>query len=165
MKRSHLNIILWMVTIMAIMVAIFAVYMTAQKESDLRSLDEVIKQTVAREVSAAIQPSIQPKDGYTPIKNIDYFDGRHGKNATDDQVQKAVDKYMKDNPPQVTHGQDGKNATKEQIEDAVNKWFELHPPLTPQTRCNVTKNRWEVRYGEDQAWQLMNNEKVKCTTE
>lgn len=38
--------------------------------------------------------------------------------------------------------------------------------LTPEIRCNVSKNRWEYRYESTSLWQIMyseSNNKVKCT--
>ncbi len=94
-------------------------------------------------------------DGHTPVKNVDYFDGLNGKNATDDQVKQAVDEWFKKNPPQVIvvkgdNGEDGANGR-----DGVDG-------VTPEIQCNQSKNRWEVKYHPEDSWQLLNGEKVKC---
>lgn len=34
---------------------------------------------------------------------------------------------------------------------------------TPQLRCNTVKNRWEVRYSDDELWGLLNSKVVACT--
>lgn len=47
------------------------------------------------------------KDGYTPIKGVDYFDGAPGKdgeNATPEQIAEAVEDYFEENP--VSGGED-----------------------------------------------------------
>lgn len=47
------------------------------------------------------------KDGYTPIKGVDYFDGAPGKdgeNATPKQIAEAVEDYFEENP--VSGGED-----------------------------------------------------------
>lgn len=158
MKKKYLNIILWVVTIIAIVVAILAVYRTTQKEDELRSLKDVIKTVVQKEVASIGLRLPEPKDGYTPRKNIDYFDGKpgengrdgkDGQNVTDAQVDKAVKKYFKENPIVVKDGVDGKDGS---------------DGITPEIRCNAVRNRWEIRYGIEEAWQVLNGEKVKCTT-
>lgn len=35
--------------------------------------------------------------------------------------------------------------------------------LTPDIRCNILKNRWEIRYDIDPSWKLLGGEPVKCT--
>lgn len=95
---------------------------------------------------------LKPKDGYTPKKGVDYFDGVNGQdgtNATDEQVQRAVDSYMQSHP--VSNGVNGN--------DGVNG----SDGLTPTIRCNTLKNRWEVKYSDTGAWKLLNNQVVKCT--
>lgn len=95
--------------------------------------------------SIKIPEPIKPKDGYTPRKGVDYFDGQPGHNASSAQVEVAVEEYFKKNP--VKNGKSGTNGK------------------TPEVACNEEKNRWEVRYGLEEAWQLMGGKSVKCTTE
>ena len=77
------------------------------------------------------------KDGYTPIKGIDYTDGANGKNGTDGKNGiNGID---------GTNGKDGMDG------------------LTPDIRCNTTLNAWQVRYGSDELWQVLGDEPVKCT--
>jgi hypothetical protein len=33
---------------------------------------------------------------------------------------------------------------------------------TPQLRCNTTKNRWEIRYSDDENWGLLDNKSTPC---
>lgn len=47
------------------------------------SADGVISWTNDRELDNPQPVNIKGKDGYTPIKNIDYFDGKDGKNGID----------------------------------------------------------------------------------
>lgn len=35
--------------------------------------------------------------------------------------------------------------------------------LTPEIRCNTTKNRWEVRYSPELGWEVVNGTPTKCT--
>lgn len=98
-------------------------------------------------VEESIQ-SISPEDGYTPVKGIDYQDGADGRDGVDGK--------------DGTNGADGAvgapGAPGEDGADGVNG-------LTPELRCNERKNRWEVRYGVDEAWRILNDTAVKCTVE
>ena len=47
---------------------------------------------------------VHGKDGYTPIKGVDYFDGAPGENATPEQIAEAVKDYFEENP--VSGGED-----------------------------------------------------------
>lgn len=156
-KHRFPNTIAWilLVCLLLLSVAVNIVLFVRQDE-----VKREIRHSVSEEIAKVKIP--QPKDGYTPVKNLDYFDGQNGINATDKQVKQAVDQYFKENPPQVINGSNGYTPQK-----GVD-YFDGNPGqdgITPLVRCNTTKNRWEVRYGLDQAWQLLNNEKVKCTTE
>lgn len=116
------------------------------------------------------------------LENIKIPVPKDGQNATPQQISQAITDYLSVNP--VHNGTDGQNATNAQVQNAVNQYMQSHPVqngkdgqngtsgvdgkdgldgLTPQLRCNVTKNEWEVRYSEDQNWQLLNNKIVKCT--
>lgn len=118
------------------------------------------------ELGATIEKAVQShvngiEDGYTPIKGIDYFDG---KNATPLQIENAVNEYMSVNPPK--DGVSGKDATDEQVDESVKEHLEASPPKqgrTPIIQCNEKKNRWEVRYSLDDVWQLLGGQSVKCT--
>lgn len=48
-------------------------------------------------------------------------------------------------------GKDGSNGI-----DGVNG-------LTPELNCNETKNRWEVRYGQEYNWEVLSGIPIKCT--
>lgn len=148
MKHRFPNFIAWMLLLLLVGMSVFTIYLLSTKDDEIR---KSINDSVKSEVAKIIIPT--PKnglDGYTPVKGVDYFDGINGLNATDEQVQKAVNVWFEKNPLQVVQPKDGS--------DGMNG-------ITPQIKCNTTKNRWEVRYGEDQSWQLLNNEKVKCTEE
>jgi hypothetical protein len=129
-----------------------------------RGLVEVkINAAVEKAVAAQMSTIPVPKDGYTPIKGKDYFDGL---SATDKQVAEAVDSYFSNNP--VRHGEDGKNVSQEQVDATVRAYLDTKPPqsgLTPIIQCNVEKNRWEIRYSLEDNWQLLNGKKVACTVE
>lgn len=125
------------------------------------------------------------------LENIKIPVPKDGQNATPQQISQALTTYLAQNP--IHNGIDGQNATNAQVQNAVNQYMQSHPVqngkdgqngtngkdgqngtngvdgkdgldgLTPQLRCNVTKNEWEVRYSEDQNWQLLNGQTTKCT--
>lgn len=153
-KRKVLLYLAWAITL-AVLISYFTYLILLATNPD-RARD-IIRKSVQEEISRIDIP--KPENGVdarTPIKGIDYFDGTNGKNglnASDEQVDKAVEKYFKKNPPKTIKGQDGKDAEKPQ------------DGLTPEIRCNLLKNRWEVRYGIEESWQALNGEKVKCTVD
>lgn len=122
------------------------------------------------------------------IENIKIPIPKDGQNATPQQISQAITDYLAVNP--IHNGTDGQNATNTQVQSAINQYMQSHPVqngingtngkdgqngtngvdgkdgldgLTPQLRCNVTKNEWEVRYSDDQNWQLLNGQTTKCT--
>ncbi len=157
MKKRLLIIGVWVAVIILIASTLFNVYLTLNQRSELM---QEIQKAVSSQIKQIDVPT--PKDGKdarTPVKNIDYFDGVNGSNATDEQVKKAVSDYFTANPPKVTTGKDGYTPIKGK------DYVDGKDGGVPEIRCNVIKNRWETRFGEDQVWQLLNGEKVKCTTE
>lgn len=102
------------------------------------------------------QPSVivgpPGKDGYTPVKGIDYRDGIDGRSIVG---------------PKGNDGKDGQNATPEQIAQAVaeycangnckgEKGNQGEPGASGreiELRYNQSKERWEYRYVGDDAWQ------------
>lgn len=94
----------------------------------------------------------QPLDGRTPVKGVDYFDGKDGKDGTDgadgkDSVSTHVieqQTVIKEIPINGKDGVDGR---------------------TPELSCNERENRWEIRYFGDTRWKLLNGKIIKCTTE
>lgn len=110
------------------------------------------------------------KDGYTPIKNVDYFDGRDGLNGQDG-VNTTVHDYT-----QTTITLSGTNGEKGDTgKSAYEIWLDLGNTGTeqdfidslkqvnyPDFRCNTVKNRWEIKYPGDETWQILNGEVVPC---
>ena len=80
-----------------------------------------------------------------PKKGIDYFDGKNGTDGTDGV--NGEDGLNGKDGLDGKNGQDGKDG------------------LTPMIRCNVTKNRWEVKYNTTDTWKILDNNPVKCTIE
>lgn len=92
----------------------------------------------------SMKNGVDGKDGYTPVKGVDYFDGKNSISTyTTETVVKEVAINGKD-------GVDGKNG---------------NDGLTPELRCNIEKNRWEVRYSQESIYEVLNGEPVRCTIE
>lgn len=114
---------------------------------NLNTRDERVKRNV-EEVVATINANtrpistIAPVEIHTPVKGIDYSDGKAGKDGT--------------------NGKDGFNGTNG-ISIKGDMGIDGKDGLTLEIRCNTVKNRWETRYVGDPTWQIMNGETVKCT--
>lgn len=133
-----------LITILIILVSI-SIFMQF-KQMDI--IDIKIKSAI-NEVSKNIKV---PDDGYTPVKGIDYVDGKdgvNGRNGKDSLSTHILEKetVIKEVPVNGKDGIDGK---------------------TPILRCNDKKNRWEVSYNLDTMWTILrdtNNNPVKCIIE
>lgn len=97
-----------------------------------------------------------PQDGNTPVKGVDYFDG------------KTPACYYEDSQ---CRGADGKDSVSTHTETTVIQEVPINGKngndgvdgKTPILRCNVQKNRWEVSYIGDNVWQILNGTPVPCT--
>lgn len=161
MKRERLitNILLGLI---AILLAIYLYVILSQRGVLEIKINSAVKSSVADEFKKLQIPDMKNiKSGYTPKKGVDYFDGVNGNDATNEQVQEAVEKYFAANP--VKNGENGVNGSDAPIPVKGVDYFDGTNGFTPIIRCNVNKNRWEVRYSIEASWQLMNNDKVPCT--
>lgn len=164
-KRKLLNVLAWFMVITLLITSFVTIYLLIDQRN---AFGKIVDSSVQYHIS-----QLDLKDGYTPIKGVDYFDG---KDATDEQIGEAVQKWFQANP--IKNGVDGSNGvdgrngadaapvTTEQIDASVKKYMEETPTLnglTPILRCNEEKNRWELRYSQDDTWQLLNGTKVPCT--
>lgn len=113
-----------------------------QSEDIDRRIDSIIKRI------DALPTPLNGVDGYTPVKGIDYFDGytpvkgvdyRDGVDSKSTHTKETVIKQVPIN------GKDGVDG------------------LTPELRCSVTKNRWELRYSPEASWQIAGGIPSKCT--
>lgn len=82
---------------------------------------------------------VKPVDGYTPVKNVDYFDGKDGKDGKDSVSTHTIER------------------------EVIVKELPAPAAPVPELRCNVAKNRWEMRYTGDESWKVLNDEPVPCT--
>lgn len=88
------------------------------------------------------------QNGYTPIKGVDYFDGKDGKDGRD-----GADGQQGLQGEKGETGAKGETGDKGDIGDAGK---------TPEIRCNVNKNVWQVRYSEEENWRTLGDSPVKC---
>jgi hypothetical protein len=164
MNRKTLSRIIWILLAILLALSLYSNYLLV---SEKNVLDNMIATKLD---SIKIPIPKDGKDGYTPIKGVDYFDGTNGKNATNSQIQQAVGNYLAVHPVQNgTDGKNGTNATDSQVQQAVNNYMDTHPITngkdgdTPQIQCDPVRNLWEMRYTGTDNWQLLNGSKVKCT--
>lgn len=158
---KKLRYVAWFVLLVALAASVLTTYTLIQQQSVLK---QNLKDVIALQVHSEISSIPIPRDG------VD------GKNASPEQIEQAVNKYLAQNPTKNgtdgTNGKDGQNATDTQVQQAVNSYLKANPVKngkdglngnTPQLRCNALKNRWEVRYSDDDNWQVLNGEIVKCS--
>lgn len=114
--------------------------------------------SIANMVEEKVESIEIPKDGYTPIKNVDYFDGKPGENGANGKSIKG------DRGDKGQTGKPGKSAYDLAVDGgfvgSLEEWLKSLQPA--DTRCNSDKNRWEVKYPLENNWQVMNGEVVPC---
>lgn len=152
MKYIH-RIFIWSIILLIIVLSGINLYLTLKisalndlHSNNFSSLDQKISNLQNKINSIPNNEGL--KDGYTPVKGIDYFDGNNGK-----------DGY-------AINGIDGKDSKSTHIleKETIIKEVPIPGPpgLTPEIQCNTLKNRWEIRFGIDSNYQLMGTEPVKC---
>lgn len=158
-KQKWLSILVWVMVMSLLFTSLITIFLLVEQR-------DAIGTAVNKAVESHIE-KLDIKDGSTPRKGTDYFDGQ---SATPKQIEDAVSAWLSQNPPQAgqrgASGENGRDATQEQVDRAVREYMEAKPPedgLTPLLQCNTEKNRWEVKYHPDDNWQLLNGEKVPCT--
>lgn len=140
MDNRHALRITWVLLVIIILLAAVRIFLDVTNRG---VLDQSVKTHIEKVVTEKVNDLEKPKDGvngtdgYTPVKNLDYFDGAKGDAGADGQNGKD--------------GEDGANG-----ENGVDG-------LTPEFRCNEAKNRWEVRYGQDYSWKVLSGTPIKCT--
>ena len=130
------SVMMWIVIVLIVMLSVLNIllvfYLNNEHE---KKIDQKI-QEIIKTIPVSKTPT-KGVDGKTPIKNVDYFDGKDSINTH------TVETFIKEVP---VNGKDGKDA-----------YIDI--------RCNSTKNRWEVRYSPSENFQAMYDEldkKVKC---
>lgn len=161
---KKLRYVVWFLLLVALAVSVLTTYTLIQQQA---SLKQNLKDIIALQIHSEISSIPIPKDG------VD------GKDATPEQISQAVSNYMAQNPVRNgkdgtngLNGQNGQNATDTQVQQVVNNYLTTNPiqsgkdgldGKTPQIRCNAIVNRWEVRYSDDEKWQALNGQNVKCS--
>lgn len=145
MKRSS-EIFIMILLIISILLSMFSIYFLITRLQHIESNLNII---VSKEVDAyeKLHPVVNGKDGYTPIKGIDYFDGVtpvKGKDYSDGK-----------NGMNGHNGKDGRDGIKGDKGDTGS---------TPLLSCDMVRNAWLVRYSINEAWQLLDNKLIPCTT-
>lgn len=130
-------------TAIAIYLIIHAILIYKDSSHSVSELSNDLKIIDYRTRLIESKPDVVPKDGYTPIKGIDYRDGIDGKKG------EKGDKGER--------GEKGDKGEKGEKGDTI----------IPELRCNYFKNRWEVRYinkgtGEITGWEILNNHALPC---
>lgn len=157
-KTKILLLITWVCLVLMIISNIASIYFVIENNNGLGSR---VENTVQKKIDSLPKPEvIQGKDGYTPQLNVDYFNGINGK---DGQSIQGLQGNKGDSAYDI--------AVKNGFEGSEKDWVlslkgdngnDGEPGKTPYIRCNTARNRWEVKYSENEAWQIMNGEIVVC---
>lgn len=131
-KIMRLFTVAWFSVLFVLLILIL---LSSRGEAKMRQyIDEKI-QTVSLQQAKVLESLPEPRDGYTPIKGVDYFDGRSGTNGTNTtsiHTEKTIVEHTIEQVP--IKGEDGRT-----LEVQVN-------PLT---------NDFEKRYVGDEFWQIL----------
>lgn len=145
------SVVTWGVIILIIALSVSNLVLTI-KNAEQRAADiENSKKIEDLEKIVRLLPApINGKDGYTPIKGVDYNDGINGTNGKDGESAYQI---------AVRHGFSG---TEEEWLLSL-KPKEVLDGLTPDIRCNIVKNRWEIRYATTDTYKVLNGIPTPCT--
>lgn len=98
-------------------------------------------------------------DGYTPVKGVDYFDGKDGQDGTNGRDgQQGLQGVQGLQGIQGTQGEKGDKG------DTGAKGEAGESGKTPEIRCNTVRNQWEVRYSEEENWTVLGESPSPCRT-
>lgn len=141
---NNLRWIIIFFMMVSIVIGIVIIYLLLDNKD---KISEEIRNTVTKQVNGInLKSPSNGKDGITPIKNVDYFDGKDGKNSQSTKIiLKERETVIRERVAQPKNGRDGKDA-----------------PIT-LIRCNVERNRWEYKLYGDETWGVLNDEEVPCT--
>lgn len=137
------NILTWLAIALIVLLAVVNVLVTiySSKERE-KAVDRAVKQVIeSMPVERKTPEVIKGKDGYTPVKGVDYFDGAKG-----DKGEVGLKGDKGDRGDAGKAGENGKDS-----------FLDI--------KCNLEKNRWEIKLSPLDKWQVLNGESVKCSTE
>lgn len=134
------NVMMWAVIILIVLMSILNILLTFYLNSEHSKKIEKRFEEAINIINIPKQINgIDGHDGITPVKGIDYFDGKNGKDSISTHTKETLIKEV------PVNGKDGINA-----------------PI-PIIQCNVEKNRWEFKYIGDSHWRILNGTATKCT--
>lgn len=118
----------------------------SQHTAEISAIKGYFDGQLSRVKSSVEEIRVQKSEkAYTPVKGVDYFDGKDGTSVHIDDVRALVEETVRAEMLKIPIGRDGNDA------------------LTPMLRCNVLRNRWEIRYDITHNWQILDNTSVECT--
>lgn len=158
MKQRQLMLLAIILAVLSILAAGFVSFNFIKHRNDFQI--EVQKQIA--ELSAKLSETPVPKDGYTPIKNVDYFDGDDGSNG-----RNGRDAEDGDDGTSGTKGGNGLSAYElwlragntgtllEFLESLKVKGDPGNAGRTLEQRCNAIKLRVEQKYTDTETWEIL----------
>lgn len=159
-KINKVWIITWILFVILIITSSISIYVLLDNRNRLTErldgLDQAVIQSQERIKKAEQQPI--PKDGKDGVTTLvhDYttttitLPGSKGEKGDSIQGEAGLSAY--------------EIAVKNGFTGSEQDWLESLKAIfiPPDFRCNVTKNRWEIRYNSDENWQILNGEIVAC---
>lgn len=146
-KKMRLLLIIQIITLLFITIIIAgAIYLFSNRHHMPEQVESIRSEVKSLEVRALeLEEKIRRlnSSNYIPKDGINGKDGKDGKDSL--STYTIEKKTIVEQVP--INGKDGKDA----------------PLFEP--RCNIEKNRWEYRYGDDVTWKVLNGTPTKCTTE
>jgi hypothetical protein len=164
-KKSRLILILQAIsTVVTILAAVIIIYYVHFHDSTNQRVDNVeakVRELQIKTIQLEFERPLNGKDGYTPIKNVDYFDGRDGEKG------EKGDSVKGDTGEQGAPGLSAYEiAVKNGFIGTEQEWLDSlkgEAGATPDIRCNYVKNRWEIRYSITAGWKVLNGVPTPCT--
>ncbi len=166
MDRNSFSRIIAIIAVAILLTTVFNfIYLVINQDALSRKVKESNQRI--EELSAKIPSMIVAKDGRTPILGVDYFIpepipgpkgdtvvGKDGRNGNDGKSGESAYEIA------VRHGFAGTEV--QWLASLVVVGATGESGATPILRCNENKNRWEVKYGADASWQILNGKVTKC---
>lgn len=155
-NNNRPTILTWLLLVVLILISSFNIYLLIVNSDSLNDRlndherNKIIIEKVEKAIDAKMIDESKVRDIIQDyIVEPEVMHGQHGKDGKDGK-DGVPGKDGKD-------GIDGKNGR-----DGKDGVDGKDAPI-PIIRCNSDLNRWEVRYSEEDVWEIMNGEVVKCT--
>jgi len=110
------------------------------KDEFLKAFEPIVTkvQEVERRINARLA---ELKDGYTPQKGVDYFDGEPGKSPTTDEIRALI-------KPLIPEVQDGHTPTEEELTSLIKPLIPEPIPGSPDMADDI-RNKLELLQGDE----------------